>query len=126
MMKPLINKPFGFSEFFNSKIGVGDSSVCVNMIYHAHGGLLPVLPGDLRTTTTTAFFRFWCLPGAVGVIIVHALVNVGNRLSFNAGDSPALVHCEILLRKPIETIAKYYTKWYDFAYIIKREGLKNQ
>ena len=42
MIKPLINKPFGFSEFFNSKIGVGDASVCVNMYYHAHGGLLPV------------------------------------------------------------------------------------
>lgn len=61
MMKPLINKPFGFSEFFNSKIGVGDASVCVNMYYHAHGGLLPVscvpcpvsCPGELRTTTTT-------------------------------------------------------------------------
>ena len=47
-------------------------------------------------------------------------------LRTHAGVYRALVHCEILLRKPIETIAKYYTKWYDFAYIIKREGLKNQ
>ncbi len=66
MMKPLINKPFGFSEFFNSKIGVGDSSVCVNMYYHAHGGVLPVscvlCPGELWTTTTTDFFSFLVSP----------------------------------------------------------------
>jgi hypothetical protein len=30
------------------------------------------------------------------------------------------------LKKPMETIAKYYTKWYDFAYILNQEGLKNQ
>ena len=30
------------------------------------------------------------------------------------------------LKKPIGTIAKHYAKWYDFAYILKREGLKNQ
>jgi hypothetical protein len=26
----------------------------------------------------------------------------------------------------MKTIAKYYTKWYDFAYILNQEGLKNQ
>lgn len=65
-------------------------------------------------------------------------------MSSNAGDYPALVQsalnqlfwvslvkCDlsfacIPLKKPIGTIAKHYTKWYDFAYILKREGLKNQ
>lgn len=62
MMKPLVNKPFGFSEFFNSKIGVGDSSVCVNMIYHAPGGLLPV-----------------SCPGALGVIVCLDTIEKANR-----------------------------------------------
>jgi hypothetical protein len=32
----------------------------------------------------------------------------------------------MVLKKPMKTIAKYYTKWYDFAYILNQEGLKNQ
>ena len=60
-------------------------------------------------------------------------------MSSNAGDYPARVQSALNqlfwvswclvglpLEKPIGTIAKHYAKWYDFAYILKREGLKNQ
>ena len=43
-----------------------------------------------------------------------------------AGDVIHRHRAWMLLKKPMKTIAKYYTKWYDFAYILNQEGLKNQ
>lgn len=89
-----------------------------------HGGAYPALVHRLaiRLLFKSATVSDLDTGASAGYsLVLGLLVNLAYRWCL-----PALVTCEILLKKPIQPIAKHYAKWYDFAYILNQEGLKNQ